>query len=99
MGFIGTAYITLAILVVFYLIGFEPATAGKANPIDLRFLTAFRRVLKKIYRNLFSKDWVTPSQEHFQEWQNALNQVRYMKPALMIPFPVMLTIQSSVCSL
>lgn len=73
----GTAYITLMILIIFYLVGFEPATAGTPNPIDLGFLTAVRRVLEKIYQKLLRKEWITPDNVRAQEWQNALNQVRY----------------------
>lgn len=77
MGFTGTAYITETIFIVFYIVSFEPATTGKPNPIDLGFLTAFRKVLKKLYRSLSSKEWVTPDNVRSQEWQQALNQVRY----------------------
>ena len=75
----GTAYITLMILMIFYLVSFDPASAGKPNPIDLGFLVALRRVLKKIYRKLSRKEWATPDNVRFQEWQNALSQVRYTK--------------------
>ena len=97
----GTAYITLTILMVFYIIAFEPTTAGKPNPIDLGFLTAFRRVLKKIYRNLFSKEWVTLDNVRAQKWQHALNQVRYANITLIIPSSdiIMLTNSISVYSL